>query len=191
MRKYFLDPLFIFSLLRTRSESVVPVECWYVFAIQVVTDELTPSVLVLFLFLCFFDRLHLTHSSRFKIIIQNLSCNICVIFHGPSKVTFWSDLTGGGFSFTVIDVENGIGEPRLNLGRNRLRKLNSNYSKTYLHINVLLYIGILQSSKFGVGNNSVRTNKLFKFIPGKELNVNKFTEQILFQEKKQYSVRLG
>ena len=46
----------------------------------------------------------------------------------------------------------------------------------------------LQSSKSGVGNNSVRkiiySNFEYLNIPGKELNVNKFSEQImLFQEK--------
>ena len=50
------------------------------------------------------------------------------------------------------------------------------------------YIGIRQSSKSGVGNNSVRrilNYSKFEYlnIPGKELKVNDITEEIFFQEK--------
>ena len=44
-----------------------------------------------------------------------------------------------------------------------------------------MYICIIQSSYTGVGNNSVRTIKSFKYghlnFPGKELNVTDITEQ--------------
>ena len=55
----------------------------------------------------------------------------------------------------------------------------------YIYIYIYIYIGILQSSKSRVGNNSVRTNKFIYLvlstrnlkIPGRDLKVNKFTEQ--------------
>ena len=52
-------------------------------------------------------------------------------------------------------------------------------SYIYTYIYIYTYLVILQSSKSGEGNSSIYLN-----IPGRELNVNKFTEQIiLFQEK--------
>ena len=54
---------------------------------------------------------------------------------------------------------------------------------------VYIYIYILQSSKSGIGNNSIRTNKIFKFrilnILGKELIVNKIHKaNNIFSKKK-------
>ena len=45
----------------------------------------------------------------------------------------------------------------------------------------MMMMMIIQSSQTGVGNNSVRTIKLFNFghlnLPGKEVNVSDITEQ--------------
>ena len=61
------------------------------------------------------------------------------------------------------------------------------YIYIYIYISyiyIYIYKGNLQSSKSGVVNNFVRTNKLFKYSNLEYLNIpGKFAEQIiLFQE---------
>ena len=62
------------------------------------------------------------------------------------------------------------------------------YICTHTHTHTHIYIYIF----FNPVNPELNySNFEYLNIPGKVLNVNEFTEQILFQEKEQYSVTLG
>ena len=65
--------------------------------------------------------------------------------------------------------------------------INSLSLSLCIYMCVCVCVCIIQSSQTGVGNNSVRTIKLFNYehlnLPGKEFNVTDITEQQFLEEK--------